>query len=259
MTTSLHHSPIYGPVHSRRLGLSLGINLMPGDGKICNFDCVYCECGTNGQRHTVSPRPTRQDVSAALEQALNIMLSEGKVPDVLTFAGNGEPTAHPDFAAIVDDTISMRNRYCPNARISVLSNATLIGRPDVFSALMKVDDNILKLDTADTYYIYKVNRPQQHGFDIGNTIELMRKFNGHVIIQTIFMKGDVEGDDADNTSEQFVAPWLDAIRSIAPSKVMIYTIDRDTPVKTLRKADKATLDGISARVVAAGFECSVAY
>ena len=187
------------------------------------------------------------------------MLSEGKVPDVLTFAGNGEPTAHPDFAAIVDDTISMRNRYCPNARISVLSNATLIGRADVFSALMKVDDNILKLDTVDTYYIYKVNRPQQHGFDIGNTIELMRKFNGHVIIQTIFMKGDVEGDDVDNTSEQFVAPWLDAIRSIAPSKVMIYTIDREAPVTTLRKADKATLDGIRARVVAAGFECSVAY
>ena len=259
MTTSLHHSPIYGPVHSRRLGLSLGINLMPGDGKICNFDCVYCECGTNSQRYTVSPRPTRQEVSAALEQALGTMLAEGKVPDVLTFAGNGEPTAHPDFAAIVDDTISMRNRYCPNARISVLSNATLIGRHDIFSALMKVDDNILKLDTADTYYIYKVNRPQQHGLDIGNTIELMRKFNGHVIIQTIFMKGDVEGDDVDNTSEQFVAPWLDAIRSIAPSKVMIYTIDRDTPVKTLRKADKATLDGISARVVAAGFECSVAY
>ena len=259
MTTVLHHSPIYGPVHSRRLGLSLGINLMPGDGKICNFDCVYCECGTNGQRHTLSPRPTRQEVVAALEQSLGNMLADGRVPDVLTFAGNGEPTAHPDFPAIVDDTIRLRDRYCLKARIGVLSNATLIGRPDIFDALMKVDDNILKLDTADTYYIYKVNRPQQHGFDIGNTIELMRKFNGHVIIQTIFMKGDVAGDDADNTSERFVAPWLEAIRSISPSKVMIYTIDRDTPVTTLRKADKATLDNICARVEAAGFECSVAY
>ena len=187
------------------------------------------------------------------------MLSEGKVPDVLTFAGNGEPTAHPDFAAIVDDTISMRNRYCPNARISVLSNATLIGRPDVFSALMKVDDNILKLDTVDTYYIYKVNRPQQHGFDIGNTIELMRKFNGHVIIQTIFMKGDVEGDDVDNTSEQFVAPWLDAIRSIAPSKVMIYTIDRPTPDTALLKATPEELDRIAELLRAEGFDVEVAY
>ena len=259
MTTILHHSPIYGPVHSRRLGLSLGINLMPGDGKICNFDCVYCECGTNGQRHTFSPRPKRQEVAAALEQVLDSMLAGGRVPDVLTFAGNGEPTAHPDFPSIVDDTIRLRDRYCPNARIGVLSNATLIGRPDIFDALMKVDDNILKLDTADTYYINNVNRPQQHGFDVGNTIETMGRFNGHVIIQTIFMKGNVEDYDADNTSERFVAPWLEAIRSIAPSKVMIYTIDREAPVTTLRKADKATLDTICARVEAAGFECSVAY
>ena len=188
------------------------------------------------------------------------MLSEGKVPDVLTFAGNGEPTAHPDFPAIVDDTISMRNRYCPNARISVLSNATLIGRPDVFSALMKVDDNILKLDTVDTYYIYKVNRPQQHGFDIGNTIELMRKFNGHVIIQTIFMNGtDDLGRDVSNTSDRFVEPWLAVVRQIRPSEVMIYTIDRETPCPTLRKATHEELNTIRDRVAAEGFNCIAAY
>lgn len=149
MSTILHSSPIYGPVHSRRMGLSLGINLMPEDGKICTFDCIYCECGFNQDREPMTNRPTREEVAKALETRLKEMSAHHEMPNVLTFAGNGEPTGHPQFPEIVDDTIALRDRYCPEAAISVLSNATLIHRKAVYDALMNIDKNIMKLDTAD--------------------------------------------------------------------------------------------------------------
>ena len=157
MSTVIYPSPIFGPVHSRRLGVSLGINLMPADGKVCTFDCIYCECGFNADRRPTQKRPTRMEVSTALEAKLQLMKDEGVLPDVLTFAGNGEPTAHPDFLSIIKDTMTLRNRYCPEAKVSVLSNATLIMRPQVFEALMLVDNNILKLDTVCPEYIHAVN------------------------------------------------------------------------------------------------------
>ena len=151
MATVIYTSPIFGPVHSRRLGVSLGINLMPGDGKVCSFDCLYCECGLNGQHPSHLKRPTRAEVRTALEERLKEMKAVGPTPDVLTFAGNGEPTGHPDFAAIMDDVIALRNAYFPAAQVSVLSNATFILRPKVFDALMKVDNNILKPNIAEGY------------------------------------------------------------------------------------------------------------
>ena len=166
MSTIIYPSPIYGPVHSRRLGLSLGINLMPPDGKICTFDCLYCECGFNAERRTRSPHPSREVVAEALERQLIAMHNEGQHPDVLTFAGNGEPTSNPHFAGIIDDTIRLRNRWCPEAKISVLSNSTFIGRQDIREALMKVDNNILKLDTVDNEYIRRVDRPTQPSYDV---------------------------------------------------------------------------------------------
>lgn len=259
MATSLHNSPIYGPIHSRRLGLSLGINLMPADGKYCTFDCIYCECGFNSQRHTVTPRPTRHEVARALEKQLSAMASEGTLPDVLTFAGNGEPTAHPDFPNIITDTIALRNRYCPKAKIAVLSNSTMIMHKEVFDALLSVDDNILKLDTADTIYINKVNRPVSPSYDIGKIMSRMAEFNGHVIIQTIFMKGKTGGFDVDNTSEKYVTPWLEALKAIHPSKVMIYTIDRETPEPSLKKAEPEVMNAIKAKVEDLGIGCIAAY
>ena len=259
MATSLHHSPIYGPVNSRRLGLSLGINLMPADGKYCTFDCIYCECGSNSERHTISPRPTRSKIVRALENKLCGMSSEGVLPDVLTFAGNGEPTAHPDFSGIIADTIALRNRLCPKARIAVLSNATMITRKDVFDALMTVDDNILKLDTADAIYINKVCRPAVPLTDTYGLISRMAEFGGHVTIQTMFMKGQVDGFDVDNTTEGYVSQWLEALKVIKPEKVMIYTIDRDTPVASLKKADRYILENIRRRAEALGMECIAGY
>ncbi len=260
MSTIIYPSPIFGPVHSRRLGISLGINLMPADGKICTFDCIYCECGFNKDHRTKTPHPTREHVAKALEAKLKELKAQDIHPDVLTFAGNGEPTSHPDFAGVIDDTIRLRNKYCPQAKISVLSNSTFIHRPKIHEALSKVDNNILKLDTINADYINKVDRPTQPSYDVNRIIADIKSFNGQAIIQTMFMKGETEdGTNIDNTGEEFVKPWLDTVKEIAPREVMIYTIDRETPDHNLRKATHEELDAIRDRVVALGIPCTASY
>ena len=258
MSTIIYPSPIFGPVHSRRLGISLGINLMPADGKICTFNCIYCECGLNEDHRPTLPRPTRELVAEKLESKLQEMAADGQLPDVLTFAGNGEPTCHPHFAEIIDDTIRLRNQYCPKAKVSVLSNATMIQHQSVHDALMRVDNNILKLDTIDPLYINKVDQPVIP-YDVEKVIERLKAFQGHVIIQTMFMRGEGEKESADNTGEEYVRPWLEAVKEIAPQQVMIYTIDRETPTQGLLKATHAQLDAIRDRVIALGIPCTASY
>ena len=187
------------------------------------------------------------------------MKKDGVTPDVLTFAGNGEPTAHPDFLHIIEDTIRIRDKHFPNAKVSVLSNATMIGKEDIRKALMMVDNNILKLDTIDSEYIKLVDRPTQPSYDVRNVIENMKKFDGHCIIQTMFMTGTTQGKSVDNTGDEFVVPWLEAVKDIAPEMVMIYTIDRETPDHDLKKASHETLDAIKARVEELGIKCSASY
>lgn len=256
--TVIYPSPIFGPVHSRRLGVSLGINLMPGDGKICTFDCVYCECGFNKDFRPRQPRPTREEVRQALEARLQDMQQNGPAPDVLTFAGNGEPTAHPHFPEIIDDTLALRDRYFPQAKVSVLSNSTFIHKPAVFDALNRIDNNILKLDTVDEEYIRALDRPAGH-YSVSEIIEGMKAFKGRCIIQTMFLKGSYQGRDLDNTSDKYVLPWLEKVREIAPRQVMIYTIDRETPDHDLAKATHEELDRIAALVSEAGIAVSVSY
>lgn len=259
MATIIYPSPIFGPVHSRRLGVSLGINLLPADGKSCSFDCVYCECGYNKDHRPHAKLPSRDEVRIALEQRLSDMKQNGPAPDVLTFAGNGEPTSHPHFAEIISDTLELRNRYFPQAKVSVLSNATFIHKSAVFEALMQVDNNILKLDTVDINYIRRVDRPLS-GYDVNRVIEGMKAFQGKLIIQTMFMKGMTdEGEPTDNTSDAYVLPWLEKVTEIRPQMVMIYTIDRETPGKSLKKAGKEDLDRIAALVEQAGIKVSVSY
>ena len=258
MSTIIYPSPIFGPVHSRRLGISLGINLLPADGKVCSFDCIYCECGFNEAHRPQLPLPTRQEVAQALQQKLLQMQASGQLPDVLTFAGNGEPTCHPHFAEIIDDTILLRDKYCPRARVSVLSNATLIHRPAVHAALMRVDNNILKLDTVSADYIRLVDHPQGT-YDVHQVVEHMKAFHGHLIIQTMFMQGDCGGESVDNTSDDYVLPWLQAVKAIRPQQVMVYTIDRETPTPGLRKATHEQLDRIAAMVQAEGIPCTASY
>lgn len=254
MSTIIYPSPIFGPIHSRRLGISLGINLLPADGKVCTFDCLYCECGFNADHRPTLPLPTRDEVRTALEARLQDMQQNGPAPDVLTFAGNGEPTVHPHFPEIIADTLALRDRYFPRAKVSVLSNATQIVRPAVHAALMQVDNNIQKLDTVSPEYIHQVDRPTGH-YNLDAIIEALKAFRGHVIIQTMFL----HGDQADNTTDAFVLPWIAALKEIAPQQVMIYTVDRETPDRLLRKASHEELDSIRDRVIAAGIPCQASY
>lgn len=258
MSTVIFPSPIFGPVHSRRLGVSLGINLLPSDGKVCSFDCIYCECGLNKEHRPSLSLPTREEVRIALENKLKDMQANGPVPDVLTFAGNGEPTSHPHFPEIIDDTIELRDRYFPKAKVSVLSNSTFINRAKVFDALMKVDNNILKLDTVSEEYINRVDRPAGH-YDLNEIIDRLKAFKGHVIIQTMFMKGSFQGNNVDNTGDEFVLPWLETVKAIAPSQVMIYTIDRDTPDKNLLKATHQELNRILELLKRNGISATASY
>ena len=256
--TVIYPSPIFGPVHSRRLGVSLGINLLPEDGKVCSFDCVYCECGFNADHRARKPLPTREEVRTALEAKLLDMQQNGPKPDVLTFAGNGEPTSHPHFPEIIGDTLALRDKYFPTAKVSVLSNSTFISRPAVFDALNKIDNNILKLDTVDEEYIRTVDRPNTP-YSVAEIIERLKTFEGNCIIQTMFMKGSYLGKDVDNTSDKYVLPWLETLKEIKPRQVMVYTIDRETPGHDLRKATHEELDRIAALVKEAGISVSVSY
>ncbi len=254
MSTIIYPSPIFGPVHSRRLGISLGINLLPADGKVCSFDCIYCECGFNEDHRPSLSMPTREEVACKLEEKLRQMVAEKQLPDVLTFAGNGEPTCHPHFPEIIEDTIMLRDKYCPKAKVSVLSNSTLIHIHRVHNALMRVDNNILKLDTIDPEYIKRVDRPSGI-YHVEQIIDRMKAFHGHVIIQTIFL----HGPGVSNTGDEYVTPWLEAIKEIQPQEVMVYTIDRETPDQSLSKATHEELDTIRDRVIAAGIPCQASY
>ena len=255
--TSLYDNIIFGPVRSRRLGLSLGVNLLPVDSKLCNFDCIYCECGWNEDHPGRRRFNSREDVREMLAKTLRRMVDEGEVPDVITFAGNGEPTMHPDFEDIIADTIALRDQICPQAKVSVLSNATQIHREDVRRALLRVDNNILKLDSAFDATVQLINKPQG-SYSVERTVELMKLFEGEIILQTMFLRGEYLGQRVDNTTEKEVEAWLDIVEQIRPRQVMIYSLDRDTPCQTLEKVEKEELQKIAARLQERGFNCSVA-
>lgn len=257
MATFLFDRIIFGPVKSRRLGVSLGVNLLPSDRKVCNFNCIYCECGWTREEHLRTPLPSREKVRKALENKLNEMNEAGTQPDVITFAGNGEPTIHPDFAGIIDDTVTLRNQLCPSASIAVLSNATMINREEIRNALLKTDRNILKLDSAFDKTVRLHNQPGA-GYSVAETIESLKLFRGDVTIQTLFLRGEYEGKTIDNTTPEELEAWLTAIREIAPREVMIYTIHRDTPEGgRLFKVPQKELEDIAAMVNKLGIETQV--
>ncbi len=257
MGTFLFDKIIFGPVKSRRLGVSLGINLLPVDKKICTFDCIYCECGFNDEHKNVKTiMPTVDQVLQRLETTLTKMTQDNIEPNVITFAGNGEPTIHPDFGKIIDGTIALRNKFFPKARIAVLSNATLIHKKSVFNALLKVDDNILKLDAGQESTINQIDKPVPK-FSITKTIEQLKSFHGKLTIQTMFVRGEYEGKTIDNTREKDINSWLKCLKAIKPEKVMIYTIERDTPAKNLVKVPLQQLNQIAQQVEAVGIKTQV--
>lgn len=265
MSTILFDRAVFGPVHSRRLGISLGINLLPENGKVCSFDCIYCECGyTHGRTDTgkVSPLPSRAEVERKLSATLKQMIARGERPDVITFAGNGEPTLNPHFADIVEDTIDLRDRLAPDARVCVLTNATRLGDERVAAALSQTDEAILKIDSGLESTIMRLDRPNP-GYSLATVVEQIKaqkqRLGDALVIQTMFAKWTDEQGEYDNSSETDVAPWLEILRDIAPPRLMIYTIDRETPLKTMSKTPHEVLDAIAERARAIVPEVSVSY
>ncbi len=257
MAGFLFHEVIFGPVRSRRLGLSLGINLLPLDVKYCSFNCIYCECGWTPQNLPHHPGfPSREEVRRFLEQRLQQLVVENHIPDALTYAGNGEPTLHPEFAGIVDDTMVLRDKYVPDAKVTVLSNASRIHIPAVFQALGKLDNNILKLDAGSEKMFTLINNPAEP-VSFATLIEGLKKFRGAVIIQSMFLRGTYKGGLIDNTTTLEVDEWLQHLKEINPKMVMIYPIARATPVHNLEKIPFAELSAIAEKVRHSGLNVKV--
>ncbi|MDE5869018.1 MAG: radical SAM protein [Muribaculaceae bacterium] len=250
--TVLFHSTIFGPIHSRRLGVSLGVNLMPDDGKVCSFDCIYCEAGYNAQGSGKSGLPSREKVKEDLEKKLREMHGNGESLDVITFSGNGEPTLHPDFAGVIDDTLSLRDKFYPEAKVSVLTNSTRIFDKEVATALKKVDNNILKLDSAIDPTMRLIDAPTSKDFTVEKVVEALKQFSGTGVIQTMLLRGEHNGKPVDNTTTEEISALIEAYKAINPREVMLYSLDRSTPEEKLQKVDKEELDRIASLVRDAG-------
>ena len=262
MATKLFESLIVGPIHSRRLGSSLGINLLPEHGKICPFDCIYCECGWNKDHTEDKTMPMAADVEKALTERARQLHEEGIRVDSITFSGNGEPTIHPEFAKIVDITLRVRDQFLKHAKVSVLSNASMIWKEEVREALMKVDNPILKIDSTDVVKLRAVNRPNQR-YSLDETIANLKKFSGNFILQSIFFKGEAEDPVTgsiiaiDFTEASHAQCWRSIARELHPRQIMMYTLDRDTPAKGLVKATIQEMKDIALPLVKEGFNITV--
>ena len=242
----------YGPIHSRRLGVSLGMEIMPLAHKLCTFNCVYCECGWN--EPVAHPQlPTRAEVKAALEAKLQAV---GAI-DVITFSGNGEPTLHPDFLGIIEDTCALRDRYCPKAKVSVLSNSTQLGRADVVKALRLCDNRILKLDAATDEMMRRIDLPVNEQLTVHTIMEWLKQFEGDFILQTCFLRGEHNGQPIDNTTDEELDAWYQAVEVLRPKQIMIYVIDRKTPEERLSKIPREQMEAIAAPLIAKGFDVSI--
>ncbi|MBD5190929.1 MAG: radical SAM protein [Bacteroidales bacterium] len=255
--TVLFHSSVFGPIHSRRLGVSLGINLLPDDGKVCSFDCVYCEAGYNAQGTGTTGLPAREKLRKDLEAKLHQMKAAGEPLDVITFSGNGEPTLHPQFPEIIDDVIALRDKEYPEAKVSVLTNSTRIFDPKVAEALEKVDNNILKLDSAINPTMLLIDQPVSGDFTVEKVVDALRRFSGTGIIQTMILRGEHNGKKIDNTTPEEIDALIEAYKAISPREVMIYSLDRSTPEEKLQKVSREELEKIAERIRSNGIQVQV--
>ena len=244
---------VFGPIHSRRLGSSLGINLLPERGKLCNFDCIYCECGWNADGLGDRRLPTAEELREALRAKLTACREAGTPIDSITFSGDGEPTLNPEFPEMIDITLALRDAFFPAAKVSILSNATRIGREAVFEALRKVDNPILKIDAATTELVRRINRPVGGGYDLDEVVANLRRFEGNFILQTMFLRCP----DFDSTAPENVEGWLRIVRELRPREVMVYTVDRETPLKGIAKVSPEEMAEIVRPLVEEGFKIQI--
>lgn len=256
MATILFNEIVFGPIKSRRLGSSLGVNLLPKFGKWCSFDCIYCECGWNkdGKKDTVLP--SKDEVYEALENRLRTLKSEGTPVDTITFSGNGEPTLHPNFSDIIDFTLKLRDELYPTAKVSVLTNATQLGKEHIRETLLRTDNPILKIDSPIEWMLKAINIPEP-SYSLDKTIQNIKLFGHNFILQTMFLKGIVDGVEIDCTCREHVDAWRNLVRELAPREVMMYTIDRETPAKNLSKVTVEQMQEIAAPLVEEGFNIQI--
>ncbi len=262
MENMAFHSPVFGPIHSRRLGSSLGINLMPPTRKVCNFDCVYCECGWNpqplaGQEDLNELIPSPKEIFVALEEKLKKLGKEDKLPDVITFSGNGEPTLHRNFLKIMQDTVAIRNILSPGSQVCVLSNSGTLQIPGVFEGLLMADQRIMKIDSAIGKKLQKINRPGK-GYSLQRTVDALKRFKGDFTLQTLFFSGMIDGSEVDNTTEKELNAWYTLLDETGPREVMVYTLDRPTPLEGLKKCPLEKLLDIAREVEKKGIKTVVA-
>lgn len=248
----LREETVFGPIKSRRLGSSLGINLLPVNGKLCNFDCIYCECGWNADGRADNRIPTAAQVRSALEDKLAECMLAGTPIDSITFSGDGEPTLNPDFPKIIEDTVALRDIYYPEAKVSVLSNATMIGRKEIVEALKKVDNPILKIDAPTTGLASRINRPYS-GYSVDSVVKALKAFDGNFILQTMFLRSD----DFDSSSPEVLDAWMDIVRELRPRQIMVYTIDRPTPQSNLQKFTAEQMRSLVQPLVQEGFDIQI--
>lgn len=248
----IREETVFGPIFSRRLGSSLGINLLPVNGKICTFDCIYCECGWNKDGRNDTRLPKAEEVREALEAKLKQLVADGTPVDSITFSGDGESTINPDFPQIIDDTIKLRDQYYPKAKVSVLSNATQVHRPEVFAALRKVDNPIMKIDAPTNELVEKINKPAP-GYDVDRVVEALKQFNGDFVLQTMFLKSK----DFDSSSPEVLNGWMDIVRLLKPREVMAYTINRPTPEEGLQKFTVEEMKAFLKPLIDEGFNLQI--
>lgn len=248
----MREETVFGPIHSRRLGNSLGINLLPVNGKICSFDCIYCECGWNKDGREDQKLPSAADVRSALEDKLAALMLEGVQIDSITFSGDGEPTLNPEFPRIIDDTLRLRDTFYPSAKVSVLSNATRVHIPEVFEALKKVDNPILKIDAPTNELVGRIDRPAP-GYDMARVVEALRGFEGNFVLQTMFLRSP----DFDSSSREVLDGWMAIVRDLRPREVMVYTIDRPTPAQNLEAFSEEEMRALVQPLIDEGFKIQI--
>lgn len=252
VSAMLREETVFGPIHSRRLGSSLGINLLPVNGKICSFDCIYCECGWNRDGKDDKRLPSAAEVRSALQDKLSALMLEGVHIDSITFSGDGEPTLNPEFPRIIDDTLRLRDVFYPDAKVSVLSNATRVHVPEVFEALRKVDNPIMKIDAPTDELVRLIDNPAP-GYSLARTIEALRRFEGDFVLQTMFLRSP----DFDSSSPEVLDGWKAIVRDLRPRKIMVYTIDRPTPMQGLEKFSVELMRSLVSDLIEEGFNIDI--
>ncbi|HQQ21314.1 MAG TPA: radical SAM protein, partial [Bacteroidales bacterium] len=176
--------------------------------------------------------------------------------DSITFSGNGEPTLHPDFPAIVDNLIRLRDQYYPDAIITCLSNSTQLYRDDVREALMKIENPVLKLDAVTEELYQMINAPVQD-VKVAQIMEWLKLFNGQFVLQTLFFSGKIGGVEFDNAKEPHLSQWIDVVLMLKPRKVMLYSLDRETPAENLTKISTKEMEKIAQVIRDKGIPTSV--